>query len=153
VLEKLFNYFSEIYPNECIKYLSFRKNIFQNKYISKVFDDIGLKNIDRIEKIFIDTKDDINIPFNKLLEVEVIGVQYQKNGKVNNIINGYFVYYNNIFGIIPKKGIYEENLFKIKVGSKLNVFVSEYISEVNLLIFSQFQTLMFDKNMENFLLQ
>jgi hypothetical protein len=156
-LSKIFNYFSEIYPNECIKYLSFRKNIFQNKYTSKVFDDIDLKNIDRIEKIFIDTKDDINIPFNKLLEVEVIGVQYQKNGKVNNIINGYFVYYNNIFGIIPKKGIYEENLFKIKVGSKLNVFVSEYISEVNLLIFSQYsksnnfnKTNVYDDRIEEF---
>ena len=141
-LVKIINLLSNFYPETSGSLLNLKKKIFNNCIKYKLISEIDIENIliqiKELEQNYIDKKNDLKI--NSLHKVEIIG----------KLKNGYIILYNDNFAILPTLYLHKSRVDTIKIGDKIELFLREIYTEINLGIFSSYKNTRIEDNEVNY---
>jgi hypothetical protein len=130
-LVKIINLINNLYPEISSKLLELKKKVFNDCIEYKVFTSVEIVNVlnqlQNFDKENIFKQKELKI--NSIHKVEIIG----------KLKNGYFVLLNEIYGILPLLYLHKSKIDKIKIGDKLELFLREFYSDINLIIFSSYK--------------
>lgn len=140
-LVKIINLLSNFYHETSENLLNLKKKIFNNCIEYKLITELDIENIliqiKKLEQNYIVNKNELKI--NSLHKVEIIG----------KLKNGYIILFNDNFAILPILYLHKSRVDTIKIGDKIELYLREFYTEINLIIFSSYKNTRIEENEVN----